>query len=215
MREKIIDLGDNIVPDPWHNKSGAIELFQAQIKPGTVFMSGSCIIASTHDGGIIKVAPDGVVWTKISCNGRHYQVTSHCRGGRICLDLYTPKGGRTSVSLETVWYVLYQMAFGGRQVTPGLVVNHKANDNSKATCLGRVALGPQLVEVITHEQNNAHGRVWNRVFQDTGMRLCFSALDMAFIGYVNALVTVTREALEAYPGTYWDTIQGIDYLVIS
>ena len=116
MREKITantDPVDEAVPDPWHNKSGAIELFQAQIKPGTVFMSGSCIIASTHDGGIIKVTPDGVVWTKISCNGRHYQVTSHCRGGRVCLDLYTPKGGRTSVSLETVWYVLYQMAFGG------------------------------------------------------------------------------------------------------
>lgn len=216
MREKIIDLSGAVVPDPWHNKSGAIGLFQAQIKPGTVFMSGSCIIASTQDGGLIKVTPSGVIWNKVSCNGRHYQVSSHCRGsGRICLDLSTPRGGRTTVSLETIWYVLYQMAFGGRKVTPGLVVNHKANDNSKVTRPGRVALLPQLVEVVTHEQNNAHGRVWNRVFQDIGLRLCFSALDVAFMGYVNSLVTVTREALEAYPSSYWDTIQGIDYLVIS
>lgn len=215
MREKVVDLSGAVVPDPWHNKSGAIGLFQAQIKPGTVFMSGRCMIASTQDGGLIKVTSNGVIWNKVSSNGRHHKVYSHCRSGRICLDLSTPRGGRTTVSLETIWYVLYQMAFGGRKVTPGLVVNHKANDNSKVTRPGRVALGPQLVEVITHEQNNAHGRVWNRVFQDTGMRLCFSALDMAFIGYVNALVNVTREALEAYPSSYWDTIQGIDYLVIS
>jgi hypothetical protein len=215
MREKIINLNGAVVSDPWHNKSGAIDMFQAQIKPGTVFMSGCCIIASTQDGGLIKVTSNGVIWNKVSSNGRHHKVYSHCRDGRVCLDLSTPKGGRTTVSLETIWYVLYQMAFGGRQVTPGLVVNHKANDNSKATRPGRVALGPQLVEVVTLEQNNAHGKVWNRVFQNIGLRLCFSALDMAFIGYVNALVNVTREALEAYPSSYWDTIQGIDYLVIS
>lgn len=215
MREKIIGLGGIVVPDPWHNKSGAIDLFQAQIKPGTVFMSGGCIIASTHDGGLIKVTSNGVTWNKVTRGGRHRKVSSHCRSGRICLDLSTPRGGRTTVSLETIWYVLYQMAFGGRKVTAGLVVNHKANDNSKATRPGRVALGPQLVEVVTLEQNNAHGKIWNRVFQDIGLRLCFSALDVAFMGYVNALVNVTREALEAYPSSYWDTIQGIDYLVIS
>lgn len=216
MKKLILSAASSAAVDPYHNRSGALANFRALIKPGTVQVNTDSITAVSVDGGVIQVTPDGVIWNKVSCNGRHYQVSSHCRGsGRICLDLSTPKGGRTTVSLETIWYVLYQMALGGRKVTPGLVVNHKANDNSKVTRPGRVALGPQLVEVVTQGQNKAHGAVWNRVFQATGLRLCFSALDIAFMGYVNALVTVTRAALEAYPSAYWDTIQGVEYLVIS
>ena len=97
----------------------------------------------------------------------------------IMLD--TVKGTQSRIVLESL------LAFLDEIVTTGMV--RDTYINLRGNCLGNEAVHDKPLgrtEIVTNNQNLDHGRTWNKIYEDCGIVVEFSATDKDFKEYIRA-----------------------------
>lgn len=131
----------------------------------------------------------------------------HNRCSTLKVDFYF-NGTPSSIALESLYAFLDEAYRTGylRDTYKGLVGNCMGNEIAQ-----EMPFNPCWDEIVTRGENSGHGGTWTTIFKNTGLRVVFSARDMAFRGYVERLIDITPEAIKSYPGIQRVVYAGTEY----